>query len=74
MKQSTFVKLALVTFGLVLVNFMIVGFGRLVVSFDVARLIAAPVTVVTAVLMVYLFLRAVLAKLGVWEIEPDVSE
>ena len=74
MNQSTFVKLAVVTFGLILVNFVILGFGRVLVSFEVARLIATPVTVITGALMVYLFVRAVLAKLGIWEIHPDETE
>lgn len=74
MKQSTFVKLALVTFGLVLVNFIILGVGRILFSYEVARLVAMPVTIITLVLMMYLFVRAVLAKLGIWAIYPDNSD
>ncbi len=74
MNQSTYVKLALVTFGLILVNFVILGFGRVLLSYETAQLLAMPVTVVAVALMAYLFVRAVLAKLGVWEIYPDQTE
>jgi hypothetical protein len=74
MNQSTFVKLGLITFGLVIVNFIILGFGRALVSFEAARLAAAPVTIITVGLMGYLFVRAVLAKLGIWEIRPDEAD
>ncbi|MFP9192117.1 hypothetical protein [Natronosalvus vescus] len=69
MDQHEFVKLALVAFGLVILSFMILGFSRLVLSFRTAQILAAPVGVIGFGLVVFLFLRATAAKIGLAPIE-----
>lgn len=71
MNQSRFVKLGLLAFGLVVLHFVVLGFSRLVLPFEYAQLVAAPVLVAAVVLVVYLFVWSVLAKLGIREITPN---
>lgn len=69
MDQSRFVKLSLLAFGLILVSFVILGFSRLVLPYRTARLLSAPTMLLAAVLVAYLFVRALLAWVGVRRIE-----
>lgn len=71
MDQHGFVRLALVAFGLVILSFTILGFSRLVVPFRVAQTLAAPVGLVGFGLVVFLFLRATAAAIGLAPIEAD---
>ena len=71
MRQHTFVTLSLAAFALVVVSFVLLGFGRLVVSYRTAQLVAAPTTLVALVLVAYLLVRSVLSVLGVSRLEPD---
>lgn len=69
MRYQTYGKLALLTFGLVLVSFVILGFSRGVVEFQNARLLAAPTFFAAAALAVFLFVRGLLAWTGVRPLE-----
>lgn len=69
MRRGTFVKLAALAFGLVIVSFVILGFSRIVLSYRTARLLAAPTTLLAALLVAVLFGYSVLVALGVREIE-----
>jgi hypothetical protein len=68
MDRNGFVKLALLAFGLILLSFVILGFSRLVLPYQIARLLAAPTTLLAFALVCYLLVRAVLSKLGIAEI------
>lgn len=68
MRRGTFVKLAALAFGLVVVSFVILGFSRIVLSYRTARLLAAPTTILAALLVAGLFGYSVLVALGVREI------
>ena len=61
--------LSLVAFGLILVSFVVMGFGRIVLPFRTARLLSAPTGLLAAALVAYLFVRALLSWLGVSRIE-----
>lgn len=69
MRRGTFVKLAALAFGLVIVSFVILGFSRIVLSYRTARLLAAPTTLLAALLVAVLFGYSVLVALDVREIE-----
>lgn len=69
MRQNTFVKLAGLAFGLVLVSFVVMGFSRIVVPYRTARLLAAPTTALAAVLVAGLTGYSVLVALGVRDLE-----
>jgi len=69
MERSRFATLSLVAFGLVLAAFLTMGFGRLVLPYEVARLLAAPAMFAAAVLVAGLFAQAVLVAAGVREFE-----
>lgn len=69
MDRSRFTSLSLLAFGLVLLAFVTMGFSRLVLPYQVARLLAAPAMLGAAVLVVFLFAQAVLAFVGVREFE-----
>lgn len=69
MKRNTFVILALSAFGLILLSFAIMGFGRIVLPFHIARLLAAPTITVALVLVVFLFGYSVLVVIGVKSLE-----
>ena len=69
MHADTFVKLSLVAFGLILVSFLLLGFGRLALPYRSARLLAAPTTLLAFGLVCYLLLRSVLSVLGLRRIE-----
>ncbi|WP_101294847.1 hypothetical protein [Halegenticoccus soli] len=69
MDRSQFVRLSLLAFGLVLLSFLVLGTTRIVLPFRVAQLLAAPVVAAAFLLVVFLFVRAVLAATGVLPIE-----
>ncbi len=69
MKQTTFVKLSALAFGLVLVSFLIRGFSGLVVATETAALLSAPTMIAGAALVVFLTLRSVLAVSGLRPLE-----
>jgi hypothetical protein len=74
MRQSTFVRLGLLSFGLVLLTFLIRGSTRLFLGDRVAMLLSAPVGLVALALLVSLFLIALLAVTGIRPMEPDLEE
>lgn len=72
MDQQEFVRLAFVAIGLVVLSFFVRGFGQLLVGRGVAEYLQAPFAFVGFGLVVYLFVRATLDYVGVWEVErPD---
>ncbi|MFC6991073.1 hypothetical protein ACFQH3_04360 [Haladaptatus sp. GCM10025707] len=71
MNQNQFVKLAALAFGLILVSFVILGFSRLVLPYETARILAAPTTFAAFVLVVYLLARGTLSALGVVKIREE---
>ncbi len=72
MDRSGFVKLAVIALGLVVLSFFVRGISRLVLSVETAELLQAPIALVGFVLLVYLFVRATLDYVGIWEVEnPD---
>ncbi len=72
MDRSGFVKLAFIAFGLVIVSFVVRGLSRIVLEVEIANLLQAPFALVGFGLLVYLFVRATLDAVGIWEVEnPD---
>ena len=69
MDRSSFVKLALIAFALVIGSFFVRGFGQLLLGRGTAELLQAPFAVVGFALLVYLFVRATLDAVGVWRVE-----
>lgn len=69
MRHQTYGKLAVLAFGLILVSFVILGFSRIVIPYRTARLLAAPTTFLAALLVLYLFIRAILSWIGVSPVE-----
>lgn len=65
MNRDTFATLAFVTFGLILVSFVVVGFSRIVLPYRTARLLAAPTLLLAAAGAVVLFVRSLLAVSGI---------
>ncbi|WP_058367013.1 hypothetical protein [Haloparvum sedimenti] len=69
MDRERFVKLAALAFGLVLLSFLIRGTTRLVVGYETAVLLSAPVLFAAAALLAGLFVRGLLDLVGVWPLE-----
>ena len=69
MDRSGFVKLAVVGIGLVVLSFFVRGFGQLALGRDVAELMQAPFAIAGFCIVVYLFVRATLDAVGIWEVE-----
>ncbi|WP_247000633.1 hypothetical protein [Halosolutus gelatinilyticus] len=69
MDRSGFVKLSVIAIGLVVASFFVRGFGQLIVGRPAADLLQAPFAIVGFALLVYLFVRATLDAVGVWEVE-----
>ena len=69
MNREGFVRLAVVGIGLVILSFFVRGFSQLALGRDVAEMLQAPIAVLGFVIIVYLFVRATLDYVGVWEIE-----
>lgn len=71
MDRQGFVRLAMMSFALVVASFVVLGFSRLVVPFRTAQTLAAPIGIAGFVLVSYLFVRATLSALGVWRIDAE---
>ncbi|WP_226041650.1 hypothetical protein [Natrinema sp. DC36] len=72
MDQSGFVKLAVIGFGIVIASFFVRGISRIVLDVETASLLQAPLAIVGFGLLLYLFVRATLDFVGIWDIEnPD---
>jgi hypothetical protein len=69
MRQNTFVKLSALALGLVLLSFIVMGFSRLVVAADTAKLISAPTMLAGGALIVLLTVQSVLAVSGIRPLE-----
>lgn len=74
MKQSTFVKWGLLSFGLVLLTFVIRGSTRLALGEQVSMILSAPVGLGALSLLVVLFVTAALSITGVRPMEQDIDE
>ncbi len=74
MKQSTFVRWGLLSFGLVLLTFVIRGSTRLFLGERTAALLSAPVGLAALALLAFLFLAALLSVTGLRPMERDVEE
>lgn len=69
MDRNRFVNLSLLSFGLILLSFVILGFSRIVLPYRTARVLSAPTMLLAAVLVSYLFVRALLSWVGLFRIE-----
>ena len=69
MHQNTFVKLAALAFGLVVVSFVIRGFSGFLVSPSASTWLSAPPMLVGAGLILLLTVQSVLAVTGVRPLE-----
>ena len=69
MDRSGFVKLAVIGIGLVILSFFVRGFSQLTFGRDVADMLQAPFAIVGFLIVVYLFVRATLDAVGIWEVE-----
>jgi hypothetical protein len=69
MDRAEFVKLSVVAFGVVVLSFFVRGIGRLVLGAETAELLQVPFAIVGFGLFVYLFVRAILDFVGVWEVD-----
>lgn len=69
MRHQTYGRLAALAFGLILVSFVVLGTTRGFVGFRTARLLATPTTFLAAALVVFLFVRGLLAWTGLMELE-----
>ena len=74
MKQSTFVRLGLLSFGLVLATFVVRGTTRLFLGERAAMVLSAPVGLLALALLLCLFLAALLSMTGVRPMEPDLDD
>ena len=64
-RRSTLVRLGLIVFGLVFVAFVLRGFGQFVVGQRRATLVAGPVALLAALVLVVVAALWLLARLGV---------
>lgn len=69
MRRNAFVSRSLLLFTLVAASFVVLGFGRLVLPYRVARLLAAPLLFAAAGLAVVLVAQAALAALGIIDVD-----
>ncbi|WP_353634102.1 hypothetical protein ABSL23_13420 [Halobacterium sp. NMX12-1] len=69
MRRNAFVSRSLLLFALVAASFVVLGFGRLVLPYRVARLLAAPLLFAGAVLAVVLVAQAALAAVGILDVD-----
>lgn len=69
MKKRTFTLLGLGAFALTVVSFVLLGFGRLVLSYRTARYLSAPTMFLAFALLVGLFVYSVLVYVGVTELK-----
>ncbi|MFC6767998.1 hypothetical protein [Natrinema soli] len=73
MDQSGFVKLAVIAFGIVIASFFVRGISRIVLDVETANLLQAPLAIVGFGLLLYLFVRATLDFVGIWDVENSDS-
>ena len=71
MRQSTYVRLGLLAFGLILATFVVRGTTRLVIGDRTSMLLSLPLGLSALALLVALFVLALLSVAGVRPIEPD---
>ncbi len=74
MRQSTLTKLGLLVFGLVFVAFVVRGFGQFVVGPRRATLLAGPVALLAALVLLVVLGVWVLGRVGVVRIEDGTSD
>lgn len=72
--RSTLTKLALLVFGLIFVSFLIRGFGQFLVGPRTATLLAGPVAMLAAVVLVVVVGLWLLGRLGLVTIEAGPDE
>jgi len=68
-RRNAFVSRSILLFALVAASFVVLGFGRLVLPYRVARLLAAPLLFAGAVLAVVLVAQAALAAVGILDVD-----
>jgi len=68
---SSFLRLAVGAFGLVIAGFVVRGFGQLFVGADTARLLSSPLFLGGFGLAVLAAVLSVLVRLGVLELEDE---
>lgn len=69
MQRQTYGTLSVITFALILVSFVILGFSRIVLPYRIARLLAAPTLLVGFALVCFLFVQGLLSWIGVSSFE-----
>lgn len=74
MQQSTLTKLGLLVFGLIFVSFLIRGFGQFIVGPRRATLVAGPVALLAAGVLVVVAVLWGLGRVGVIRIESERDE
>lgn len=74
MKQSTFVKLGITAFGLILVAFIIRGTSRLIIGDRIATGLSAPFGITAGLILVVLFATAILDKTGIKRMQRDIED
>ena len=73
MKRSTFLSLTLVSFGLVLLTFVIRGTTRLVIGDRISLFLTVPIGLLALALVLLLFALAVLDVSGIRSLEDDLE-
>ena len=73
MKRSTFLSLALVSFGLVLLTFVVRGTTRLVIGDRISLFLTVPIGLLALCLVILLFALAVLDASGIRSLEDDLE-
>ncbi|WP_266079013.1 hypothetical protein [Haladaptatus caseinilyticus] len=69
MKKRTFVLLGFGAFALILLSFLLLGFGRLVFSYQTARYLSAPTMFVAFAFVLVLLVQSILSVAGLSELE-----
>lgn len=69
MQRATFGWLTVLAFGLILGSFVVMGLSRIVLAYRTARILAAPLLLLGAILVVSLFVQSLLVLAGLREIE-----
>lgn len=73
LQRSTLTKLGLLVFALVFVSFLVRGFGQLLVGPRVATMLAGPLSILAAVVLVGLVGLWLLGRAGIVTIESPES-
>ena len=71
LKQATVANLGMLVFGLVFVSFAIRGFGQLLVGRQAAMVVAGPVAVLAAGVLLFVIVFWTLSLVGITEIERE---